>query len=141
MNFLDPRLPDRFWSKCIPEPNSGCWLWLAGLTGKGYGSFSFNGRSREAHIVARDTLAGPIANGLVSDHLCRTRSCVNPAHIEAVTHRTNILRGEGVAARRARQLSCVRGHALTGPGADVRITRQGSRQCRACLRFVRSGTT
>jgi len=48
--FLDPRLPDRFWSKCIPEPNSGCWLWFGANNGVGYGIV---GGSRDGERWAR----------------------------------------------------------------------------------------
>jgi hypothetical protein len=58
------------------------------------------------------------------------RCCVNPSHLELVTHRTNILRGFGPTAIGARQTHCIRGHALVG--THIRITREGYRRCRIC---------
>lgn len=110
VNFLDPRLPDRFWSKCIPEPNSGCWLWFGALLPDDYGSVFFDRRTRRAHCVAYTSLVGVVPVGLELDHRCRTRSCCNPAHLEPVTKRVNILRGVGLGARNARKTHCPRGH-------------------------------
>src|ERR1044071_9710556 len=94
---MDPRLPDRFWSKVQPCPMSGCWLWCATIRANGYGVFGFRSQkkkqSRAAHRVSFETLVGTVSKGLEIDHLCRVRSCVNPAHLEAVTKQENIRRG------------------------------------------------
>lgn len=77
----------------IPEPNSGCWLWLGTLNTDGYAAFEFKGRGYRAHQVLYDEKFGAPAPGLERDHLCRTRCCSNPDHIEAVTHLENVRRG------------------------------------------------
>src|SRR5688572_5730903 len=56
-NWGDERLPERFWSKCTPEPNSGCWLWLASVDVWGYGRISWRGMNR-AHRVSYTALVG-----------------------------------------------------------------------------------
>jgi len=130
MNFLDPRLPDCFWSKVIPEPNSGCWLWTGGGNGKGYGIV--HGRSsRVAHRFSYEMLVGPVPEGLQLDHLCRQRCCVNPAHLEPVTSRENTLRGVGPSAKAARVTACPFGHPYD---AENVITSDGDRRCRTCRR-------
>lgn len=92
---------DRFVAKVRwPSDASDCWLWTAGTNGDGYGSFSIERRSRGAHRVAYLSIRGPIPEGLELDHLCRTRNCVNPWHLQPVPRKTNILRGDGLAARR-----------------------------------------
>ena len=106
-------LPERFESKFIPEPNTGCWLWIAGIAGGGYGSYWNGTKKVSAHRFSYEQTRGPIPQGLEIDHLCRQRLCVNPEHLEAVTHRENVLRGDGWTAHQARQTHCHRGHPLT----------------------------
>ena len=84
----------RFWSKVEKTPT--CWLWRGGLHGHGYGQVRWDGRRQKAHRVSYQMFNGPIPDGLELDHLCRTRACVRPDHLEAVTHRTNCLRGSRV---------------------------------------------
>jgi hypothetical protein len=105
-----------------PEPNSGCWLWTGALR-DGYGSYTSYDAGRvpmrktsNAHRVVYEEFVGPIPAGLQLDHKCRVRCCVNPDHLEPVTQRENILRGEGVAAVRAKQMTCKRGHPLAWDG-------------------------
>ena len=126
-NFLDSRLPERFWSKCIPEPNSGCWLWIASVKDTGYAMFSVNGRPQNGHRVSYISLVGAVPDGLQLDHLCRNRACVNPTHLEPVTPRVNTMRGA-----LARIASCRNGHPLTPDNIKTVLTRPGQRICRAC---------
>lgn len=83
-----------------------------------------------AHRMVYEECFGLVPDGLVLDHLCRNRACVNPAHLEVVTHRTNILRGESPTANNAKKTHCKRGHALDGE--NVRYRRQGGRGCHTC---------
>ena len=126
VNFLDPRLPDRFWSKCIPEPNSGCWLWFGATTSNGYASTSTNRIAIPAHKAAY-LATGRECGDLDLDHLCRTRNCVNPAHLELVTHRENVLRGVSPSAVHARKTTCPKGHEYD------KLDCYGRRKCSRCL--------
>lgn len=88
-------LPQRLWAQVDKTAPDGCWLWT-GATKNGYGAvYAAAGRSEPAHRVAYQLLVGPIPGGLVLDHLCRDRRCVNPEHLDPVTHAVNILRGTG----------------------------------------------
>lgn len=129
----DPRLPARFWTKVAPA-ETGCWLWLAGLV-EGYGRFrtSTPRANRPAHRLAYEALVGPVPDDLVIDHLCRVRRCVNPAHLEPVTQRENVLRGEAAFARATH---CPKGHPYAGP--NLYISPNGSRRCRACAHQSRA---
>ena len=80
-------------SRSIPEPNSGCWLWLLSLS-EGYACAHNGTRSEKAHRISYQIFKGPIGPGLEVDHTCRTRCCVNPEHLEAVTHKVNCERGD-----------------------------------------------
>ena len=84
-------------------PFSGCWLWVNGLTNKGYARASFNGETSYVHRWTYQYYKGQIPKKLSLDHLCRVPSCVNPSHLEPVTHRINVLRGIGPTAKNAQK--------------------------------------
>jgi len=118
-----------FWHYVEPEPTSGCWLWSGSVNRLGYGTLGDQGL---AHRIGYRLLVGPIPAGLEIDHLCRVRSCVNPAHLEPVPHRVNVLRGDADAARNARKTHCPQGHAYTIENMLVRTRLAGKRVCRIC---------
>ncbi len=85
---------DIYADKILPEPNSGCWFWMGGLSERQYGViYPSRGTNVRAHRVAYEMTRGPIPDGLVLDHLCRVHCCVNPDHLEAVTQGENVRRG------------------------------------------------
>lgn len=125
-------LEERVAELTMPEPNSGCWFWM-GLIGKdGYGRIN----GRRAHTVSYVIHRGPIPIGLEPDHLCRARSCVNPWHLEPVTHRENVLRGMAPSALNAKKMSCLRGHPLDDANTYLFApgTRAQERRCKECTR-------
>ena len=73
--------------------DNGCWIWTGQTTIAGYGQFTRNRKTIYAHRAMYESEVGPIPEGLVIDHLCRTPSCVNPAHLEPVTNAENVRRG------------------------------------------------
>lgn len=121
----------RFWAKVVIDP-SGCLLWTASAFSAGYGQFKHGGRTLAAHRFAYTALVGPVPDGLVLDHLCRNKRCAAPDHLEPVTDRVNILRGEAPPAINAAKTACMRGHLLDE--ANTYIVRPGKRLCRACER-------
>lgn len=118
----------RFWAKVVRDAETGCFIWLGSNNGS-YGTFFLDSRCRRAHGVAYEWTFGPVPDGLVLDHLCRLTLCVNPHHLEAVSQRENVRRGEVVKTH------CIKGHPLT-----LANTYRGTwgRRCRDCaLRFNR----
>jgi hypothetical protein len=121
---------ERLNKKWILNEATGCWEWTASLTPLGYGRFSFRGKHpASAHRAAYILYVGEIPEGLSLDHLCRNPKCINPSHLEPVTHKENVLRGEGIAALNARKIECIRGHEFTTENTIIDGNR---RQCRAC---------
>lgn len=132
---VNTKLLTRFFEKIRIDPNvtfngSPCWLWTRPLDRDNYGRFWYETQSRAAHNVSYRLFVDEIPAGLVPDHLCRVRHCVNPAHLEIVTNRINTLRGETVTARNAQKTHCLRGHEFTI--ANTRRNRNGGRICRQC---------
>lgn len=120
---------ERFCAKFTVGNRANCWLWHGAKMKDGYGNFKAAGRFVRAHRYAYELLVGPIPEGLVLDHLCRVPLCVNPSHLEPVTRRENVLRGETVAASNAAKTHCKKGHPLSG---DNLYEHGHSRHCRVC---------
>jgi len=110
----------------------GCWLWTGAVHGNGYGAFRLNGKQIGAHRAAYTILVGPIPNDKELDHLCRTPTCINPAHLEAVSHQTNVHRGTNPSAINAARDSCIHGHPFDESNTMHRPN--GKRTCRTCHR-------
>lgn len=128
-----------FWERVDRSAGDGaCWPWTGGLDRRGYCNFRIaHDVSRKGHRIAYEALVGPIPSGLELDHLCRNPSCVNPAHLEPVTHRENVIRGRSISAIRAAQVACVHGHPFDEANTSFRRD-NGGRRCRTChLNHVR----
>lgn len=115
----------RFWEKV--DASGDCWEWTAAKNLQGYGKMKLPGGFQQAHRLSYELLVGPIPDGLVIDHLCRNRACVNPDHMEPVTMRENWSRGFSPSAKISRTNHCRCGH-------EYDRIYNGKRRCSACDR-------
>lgn len=116
-----------------------CWVWQLAQTGAGYGCEwdRERGRMVGAHILAYERENGPVPEGLELDHLCRVRLCVNPAHLQAITHAENVRRGDyRTNSSNARKTHCPKGHPYSGVNLYIEPG-SGTRRCRTCRREAR----
>lgn len=148
---MDAKLPIRIQAKIAVGPDppdpylvpwtlGGCWIWTAVRDRRDYGKvhdpIAYQEglcRTRLAHVVVYELLVGPVPEGKELDHLCRVHSCVRPTHMDAVTHRVNLLRGDSMIARQAAQTHCHAGHQFDEKNTRIN-KRNGKRVCRACHR-------
>ena len=130
-------LRDRILASISVTPE-GCWEWQKSLTPLRYGQIWLGSRADGtrrkslAHRAVYEEYVGPIPEGLPLDHLCRNPPCVNPAHLEPVTQRVNILRGSTLASVNAAKTHCPQGHQYTA--ANTYVAKSRKRYCRACRR-------
>jgi HNH endonuclease len=116
-------LSDRLLARSIRVGD--CLIWQGPHTPAGYGCLMVEGTTRLAHRLAYQEWVGPIPGDKQLDHLCRTRDCIEPTHLEIVTSRENTMRGESFAAINAAKTQCPNGHGYT-------LLRSGRRH-RRCL--------
>ncbi len=133
----------RLWNKVnkngpviVPELGQ-CWIWT-GTTTHGYGKIHFGSHTKGtrknlfAHIVAYELTCGPVPEGFELDHRCRNHSCVNPDHLEPVSHSVNIIRGYH-SRYNTKKTHCPSGHPYDDH--NTYITKNGKRMCRTCCRL------
>lgn len=133
MNFGDARLPERFWDKVVPEPNSGCLLWLGATRGEGYPVVRspFRDRLEGAYRVALEAAGIAVPDGFEPDHKCNIRLCVNVGHLDVVTHDVNMQRAvERGSFIRPPATVCKRGHTFTPDTTGYHSS--GRRFCKIC---------
>ena len=123
---IDRSLILRFANK-ISYLDNGCWEWQ-GVTAAGYGKMRVKYKRVPAHRIAYQIFRGDIPEGMEIDHLCRNTKCVNPMHIEAVTHTENVRRGIGGINNKLKT-HCPQGHEYIP--SNVYLL-NGSRYCRRC---------
>jgi len=135
-------IAERFWDKVGPHDDpTKCWLWTAStIKSRGklrYGTFGVGDRQVLAHRFSYEMHYHVIIpDGMTIDHVkargCTSTLCVNPHHLEVVTLKVNVLRGETFASNKANQICCIHGHSFNEENTYVRPN--GSRCCRVCMR-------
>jgi hypothetical protein len=117
--------------------DNGCWEWLGARTPYGYGNFGWEGHNGMglSHRFAYESLIGKVPKGKELDHLCKNKWCVNPKHLEPVTHQENMMRGyssDYIKLRRRLKARCPHGHLFTKN--NTKINYRGARVCKTCER-------
>lgn len=124
-------LPYRMWKKTEVDPGTGCWIWTGAVTSAGYGCGAGAAGSWLAHRRSYEMLAFQIPDGMALDHLCCTKLCINPRHLEPISLGDNVRRKHGVYSDET-HWPC--GHERTT--ANTKISRRGgdypARQCKTC---------
>lgn len=121
------------WKKLAGTNEKGCWIWHQFIDEvskgcNGYGQVSFgNRRNHKVHKLVWEHFNGPVPEGKELDHLCRVRACWNPRHLEAVTHKVNMERGD-----RATRTHCPVGHPYDS--TNTYTDSRNQRRCRTCNR-------
>lgn len=133
-------LIERFFRFAGKKSYEECWNWRGYVGPGGYGEIQKGpkgGGHLMAHRAAWEIFHGPIPEGLVIDHLCRNRRCVNPVHLRTCTMKENILCGVSLSAVNAKKTHCFNGHSLAD--AYISILRNGNkvRRCRTCQKITR----
>lgn len=121
---------ERFWARV--NKTDTCWIWTGALS-SGYGTLNVNGKTEYAHRASVRMSGREIPDGMYIDHLCRNPPCVNPDHLEVVTPRENVLRGEAPGAIVYRTNTCKRGHDMSYAYVVRRNGTITGRRCRQCL--------
>lgn len=106
-----------------------CLIWTGHLSKIGYASTRFRGIQCLAHRAAYVKAKGEIPDGLELDHLCGNRACIQPEHLDPVTHAVNVRRGKAAELKRA-ITSCPHGHKYIA--ANTVIDKKGKRGCKTC---------
>lgn len=128
IELISPAL-ERYWGYVVKTDS--CWNWTGDITDSGYGRIHISNGQYYAHRIAYVISTGQTpTKGMVTDHLCRNRRCVNPEHLELVSITENVMRGQALSALNAKKTHCMRGHPLSGD--NLYIAPKGYRSCKLC---------
>lgn len=125
------KIQGRFWSKV--RKTETCWIWNAFKNKGGYGHFWVNGQNVYAHRFSYEIVNGKILSGMSVDHLCRTRCCVNPGHMQIVTLTENSWRNK-TSQMNVKKTHCKRGHKFNEENTYL-PPNKNERICRECKRL------
>ena len=126
--------PEERLMRRVCKDDNGCWIWMGSTSGRHeYGTIFVNGKPLKTHRFAYELFVGPIPDGMVIDHKCRVHRCCNPKHLEPVSQRDNVLRGDlfkEEGHEREGKSTCKNGHQW----GTVATYKGGKRECAICIK-------
>lgn len=125
----------------VEKTEGGCWKWKGASNPLGYGKIGVrmpSPKTYATHVFVYRHIVGSVPDGMELDHTCRNPGCCNPDHLEPVTHKENVLRGNCVASAVRRTGQCKRGHEMSNE--NVYVFPDGRRQCRECRKVARESS-
>jgi len=123
---------EKFLSKVIAKEKD-CWRWSGFINNYGYGEMIINGKSYRTHRISFSIFNGELIDGMVIDHICKNKSCINPDHLRQVTQKFNCLdNSSSPLAENSRKTHCKNGHELT---EDNIYKKKNWRCCLACKKI------
>ena len=128
---------ERFEKFVIPEPNSGCFLWIGPVTSRGYGTLTIGGKTHRAHRVAWELQHGAIPTGMMVLHACDNPPCVNTRHLHLGDMTLNMREmSDRKRSYSQKRTHCINGHPYSSetPIRRGRRGRRAHRECRICIR-------
>ena len=120
------------------EKTDTCWNWI-GFINDGYGKFNIkdvDGKWKQyfSHRVSWSIHGRKFTDGMVLDHICRNRKCINPDHLREVTPEENVLKNSlSFVSINSEKTKCPSGHLYLGE--NLRHTKTGARYCLECKRI------
>ena len=133
--IINQNIAKRFWGMVDVCDNNNCWNWKGAMRVRNYGGIWVEGKPKLAHHVSLAIVGTTIPNDKVVDHLCRNPRCVNPIHLEVVSQKQNVKRGN--ADWRKNQTHCKKGHKFTENNTYEYKGHRGCKRCRyeAVIRY------
>lgn len=116
-----------------------CLLYTGVIDKYGYGQIGIAGKTYKIHRIVWEMLKGKIPDGLVLDHLCKVRNCINISHLDVVTLGENTLRGNSFSGINARKEFCDYGHEFNNENTHYTISTKSQklhRRCKPCHKLA-----
>lgn len=127
---------ERFFKFIMVDP-ANCWIYSGDRSREGYGRFYINKKAFLAHRVSWKIFHGSLTSGLVIDHICMNKKCINPDHLREVSIRTNVMENSnGLAYLNSIKTLCKNGHPLEA--RNLQLSTAGHRRCLTCIKEYKS---